>query len=104
MSIYEVLKTTNLPCVYSHFTSEEGKSVVPPYIAYIGSGQNVFRADDTHYWSENTYQVEYYYKLKDESNEAVIEKALLDNGFQFEKSEDVFIEDQNIFLIYYYVN
>ena len=71
---------------------------------YIGSGQNIFRADDTHYWSENTYQVEYYYTEKDESAEADIEDTLLDNGFNFEKSEDIFIEDQNVFVIYYYVN
>lgn len=99
-AIYSALQTTHLPCAYSHFKTKQ----TPPYIVYIGSGQNIFRADDTHYWSENTYQVEYYYTEKDESAEADIEDTLLDNGFNFEKSEDIFLEDQNVFVIYYYVN
>ncbi len=99
-AIYSALQATHLPCAYSHFKTDQ----TPPYIVYIGSGQNIFRADDTHYWSENTYQVEYYYTEKDESAEADIEDTLLDNGFNFEKSEDIFLEDQNVFVIYYYVN
>lgn len=99
-AIYSALQTIHLPCAYSHFKTKQ----MPPYIVYIGSGQNIFRADDTHYWSENTYQVEYYYTEKDESAEADIEDTLLDNGFNFEKSEDIFLEDQNVFVIYYYVN
>lgn len=99
-AIYSALQATHLPCAYSHFKTEQ----TPPYIVYIGSGQNIFRADDMHYWSENTYQVEYYYTEKDESAEADIEDTLLDNGFNFEKSEDIFLEDQNVFVIYYYVN
>lgn len=99
-AIYSALQATHLPCAYSHFKTNQ----TPPYIVYIGSGQNIFRADDTHYWSENTYQVEYYYTEKDESAEADIEDTLLDNGFNFEKSEDIFLEDQNVFVIYYYVN
>lgn len=97
MSIYATLKKTGLPCVYSHFrTAQE-----PPFLAYLGSGQNVLEADDTHYWSENTYQVEYYFKEKDEAKEAAVEKVLLDDGFLFDKSEDVYIETEDVFVIYY---
>ena len=99
MSIYQTLQTTGLPCAYSHFRTKQS----PPYIVYIGSGQDVFEADNTHYYKENTYQVEYYFTTKDESNEASIEDALLEAGYLYEKSEDVFIEDQGVFVIYYYV-
>ena len=99
MSIFEVLQSTGLPCAYSHFkTAQE-----PPYIVYIGRGQDVLEADNTHYWLENKYQVEYYYKTKNEQNETDIENALLNAGFVYEKSEDVFIEDENVNVIYYYV-
>lgn len=103
MTIQETLQSTGLPCVYSHFreTSESPKS--PPYIAYIGGGQNVMEADNTHYWRENRYQIEYYFTTKDETNETAIEDALLENGFLYEKSEDVFIEDEGVFVIYYNV-
>ena len=60
-------------------------------------------ADNTHYWKENKYQVEYYFTTKNESNEAVIENALLDNGYLYDKSEDVYIESEDVFVIYYYI-
>ena len=99
MSIYATLQSTGLPCAYSHFKTNQK----PPYIVYIGNGQDVFEADNTHYWRQNTYQVEYYFTTKNESNEASIEEKLLEAGYLYEKSEDVYIEDQGVFVIYYYV-
>ena len=99
MSIYATLQGTSLPCAYSHFKTPQN----PPYIVYIGNGQDVFEADNTHYWRRNTYQVEYYFTTKNEQNEASIEDALLNAGYLYEKSEDVYIEDQNVFVIYYYI-
>ena len=99
MSIYETLQSTGLPCAYSHFKTPQQ----PPYIVYIGNGQNDLNADNTRYWRQNTYQVEYYFTAKDEQAETAIEDALLDSGFVYDKSEDVYIEDQGVFVIYYYV-
>lgn len=99
MSIYQVLQSTGLPCAYSHFK----KAQSPPYIVYIGNGQDTFEADNTHYYKRNTYQVEYYFTTKSESNEAAIEEALLENGYLYEKSEDVYIESEGVFVIYYNV-
>lgn len=99
MSIFQVLQSTGLPCAYSHFKNKQ----IPPYIVYIGSGQNTFEADNTHYWKQNSYQVEYYYTTKNEQNEAAIENALLGNGFLYEKSEDIYIEEEGVFVIYYYI-
>lgn len=97
--IQDTIKKTGLPCVYSH--SEKG--VTPPYIAYIGSGQEQFKADNTRFSYYNTYQVEFYFKEKNEDLEETIEQTLLADGFFFDKSEDIFLEDENVFLIYYYV-
>lgn len=99
MTIYQTLQSTGLPCAYSHFKTAQD----PPYIVYIGNGQDVLNADNTHYWRRNTYQVEYYFTTKNESNETDIEDALLENGFIYEKSEDIYIEDQGVFVIYYYI-
>ena len=71
MSIYATLQGTHLPCAYSHFKTKQA----PPYIVYIGNGQNVMEADNTHYWRRNQYQVEYYFTTKNEQNEASIEDA-----------------------------
>ena len=97
--IYSALKSTGLPCAYSNFRYKQA----PPYIVYIGNGQANLNADNTHYWRENRYQVEYYFTQKDESNEASIEDALLSAGFIYDKSEDIYLDDQNVFLIYYYI-
>ena len=99
MTIFQTLQSTGLPCAYSHFKKKQS----PPYIVYIGNGQDTFQADDTHYWKQNTYQVEYYFTTKNEQNEEAIETALLDNGFLYEKSEDIYIEEEEVFVIYYYI-
>ena len=99
MTIYEILQSTGLPCAYSHFNNKQAL----PCIVYIGSGQDVFEADNTHYWKQNTYQVEYWFIEKNEINEANIEQALLDNGYLYEKSEDLYMEDEGVFVIYYYI-
>lgn len=99
MTIYQTLQSTGLPCAYSHFKTKQS----PPYIVYIGNGQDVFEADNTHYYKENRYQVEYYFTTKNESNETAIENALLDNGFLYDKSEDIYIESEGVFVIYYYI-
>jgi len=54
MTIFQTLQSTGLPCAYSHFK----KGQTPPYIVYIGNGQDTFQADNTHYYRRNTYQVE----------------------------------------------
>lgn len=97
--IYATLSATGLPCAYSHFKTPQ----TPPYLVYIGNGQNVMDADNTHYWRENQYQIEYYFTAKDESKEDAIETALLLAGYLYEKSEDIYLEDENMFAVYYYV-
>ena len=97
MSIYSTLQTTGLPCVYSHFRKKQ----TLPYIVYIGDGQDTFAADNTWYHRENTYQVEYYFKDKDEAKEKAIEDALLAAGYQYTKSGDNYISDMDAFVIYY---
>jgi hypothetical protein len=106
MTLFEILTDEEsglgLPCAYSHFRDDEVPES-PPYLVYIGSGQSNFEADNSYYWGRNRYQIEYYFTSKDETQEAAIEKLLLDNGYLYEKSEDVYIEDQGVFVIYYNV-
>lgn len=104
MTIYEILTDPqtglSIPCAYSHFS---GKNVpkAPPYLVYIGAGQDTFDADNSYYWRRNRYQLEYYFTKKDEAQEAEIETLLLNNGLKYQKSEDVFIDSENVFVIYY---
>lgn len=87
----------NAPVAYSHFKT----AVTPPYLVYLGDGQEQFEADDTVYWRRNVYSIEYYFAKKDESIETQIEDLILGAGWQFDKSSDTYIEDEGLFVIYY---
>ena len=106
MTLFEILTNPQtglgIPCAYSHFR-DENVPEAPPYLVYIGNGQDRFEADNSYYWSRNRYQIEYYFTAKDEDQEAASEKLLLDNGYLYDKSEDVYIEEQGVFVIYYNV-
>lgn len=106
MTLFQILNDPNtgvgIPVAYSHFT-EKNSPGAPPYLVYLGNGQDTFEADDTFYYTNNRYQIEYYFTEKDETEEAKIEKILLDNGYRYEKSEDVYIEDEGVFVIYYQI-
>ena len=106
MTLFQILNDPNtgvgIPVAYSHFTEKNSPSA-PPYLVYLGNGQDTFKADDTFYYTNNRYQIEYYFTEKDETEEAKIEKILLDNGYRYEKSEDVYIEDEGVFVIYYQI-
>ena len=103
MSIQTTLNKINaekdIPVAFGKFR----KSQKPPYIVYRGAGQTNIPADDTFYHSEPDYQVEYYFKEKDEEAEAAIEKILLEDGWLYEKSEEAYIEEENVWVIYYQV-
>ena len=100
MSIMETLQGTGLPCCYSHFEEK----VEPPFIVYIQGGQNQFSADDTRFWHRNTYQIEYYFNKKNSRAEAAIEEALLSAGYKFTRSGDVYLDDEDVFVVYYYTD
>lgn len=104
MSIVETLNTIKatlgIPSAYSHFKSEQ----VPPYLVYIGAGQNQMSGDDTAYWRRNTYQLELYFAEKDEALETSIEDALLADGWRYSRSDDAYEESQGLFVIFYDVN
>ena len=93
------LKAMGVPAAYSKFKSRQ----TPPYVVYSGNGQSVFPADNTYTFRENDYQIEFYFTKKDETLEDRIEQLLLEDGFLYSKSEDVFIADEGVFVIYYQV-
>lgn len=97
--LFTVLQGTGLPCRYSHFTNPQE----PPFLVYLGNGQNIFDADDQIYWKENDYRVEFYFKEKSPTLEEAIESALINAGVRYEKSEDSWIEGEGVYVIYYYI-
>ena len=95
--VKQILDPLGIPVVYHTFHEPQN----PPFITLIGAGQNNVEADNTYYTSENTYTVEYYFAEKNEELERQIEEAFLENGRMYEKSEDIYIQEEEISVIYY---
>lgn len=96
-TIFNILKTLGIPVVYGKHTTK----VNTPYLLLTGAGQEVWPADDTYYHTRDLWTVEYYFTKKDPELEKTIEKLLLDNGYRYDKSEDVYLDDQNVYWLYY---
>lgn len=97
MTVFETLQTLGLPIVYGAHTEK----IQTPYLLITGDGQQQAVADDTYFWTEELFSLEYYFTDKDPETEARIEAMLLDMGRLYEKSEDLYLDDQKVFMIYY---
>jgi len=97
MTIFNLIKTLDYPVAYGYHNTRPEL----PYFCIIGAGQEQFEADNTYYIRKDNWQIEYYFRKKDPELEATIEDLLLENGYKYEKSEDVYIEGEDVFLIYY---
>lgn len=97
MTVFEMLQTLDLPVVYGRHT----KKVEAPYLLLTGAGQDHFEADTTYYVTKDRWTLEYYFSKKDPELEKQIETLLLNNGYRYEKSEDLYLDDQEVFFVYY---
>lgn len=97
MNLTDVVSGLGIPIAYGFFDKKQK----PPYAAYLGAGQEHFFGDNTIYSKVNDYTLEYYFVKKSAEKEEALETALLDNGYIYEKSEDVYVEDEHLFVIYY---
>ena len=82
---------------------KNNSKIEPPFLIYLGAGSDNISADNKTYNSKNKYNLELYFREKDESLEMKIENLLNDNNIPWEKSEDIFISDENLFEIIYYI-
>lgn len=97
MTLFQLLQTLKLPVAYGYHSKPQEL----PYMCIIGAGQSQFEADNTYYTRKDHWQVEYYFTKKDPTKEATIEDLFLNNGYKYTKSEDIYIESEDVFVIYY---
>lgn len=99
--LVQTIETAGLPIAYGSFFEDPQD---PPFCVYIGNGEEQFYSDNGPYYSYRTYQLEYYFKTKNEETEDSITSALLSAGFRYERSQqDVYIESENLFVIYFLI-
>lgn len=96
---YKLLKKTGLQVSYMR----NKKEIELPYLIYLGNGSINFKADNKIYNTDNTYIVEYYFKNKNENLERQIEDLFNENNIIWEKTEDIFIPDENMIFIRYFL-
>ena len=89
--------------VYSTYF-EVRKDTQAPYNVWRGVGQNTALADNTVYAKiSNIYEVEHHFLMKDEDAESLLENTLLNDGFLYEKGEDLRDDDTETYYIIYTV-
>lgn len=95
-ALFALLKTTNLPVAYHHFTSPPS----PPYIVYLFNYNSNFGADNRVYNSEKNFQVELYTKAKDLTLEALIEGLFDAHEIYWDKTE-TYIDSEGLYQVLY---
>ena len=94
-----MLQTLGMPVAYM----KHSQPVALPYLIYRGNGSVNLKADNVVYNSDNNYVVEYYFDKKSEATERQIEQLFYQNDIPWEKSEDVYIQTEDMFVIYYFI-
>lgn len=97
-TLVQTIESVSLPIAYGAFFEDPQD---PPFCVYLGDGEEHFYSDNGPYYSYRTYRLEYYFKIKNEETEDAITDALLSAGFRYERSQDVYIESENLFVIYF---
>lgn len=92
-----ILDGMGIPNAYGKFDRTQGL----PFAVILGAGQQRFFSDNTVYSKKNDFTLEYYFRKKNYREEDQLENELLDAGFVYGKSEDVYIDDEKVFVIYY---
>lgn len=99
--LYNLLKSTNLPVYYHHFTVKPNQPAPnPPYIIYLFTYSNNFGADNRVYQKVDNYQVELYSDKKDLASEKLIEDLFDENDIYYEKTE-TYIEAEGLHQVLY---
>lgn len=98
-SIYDLLKTLNIPVAYDHFDSN--KNVTPPFIAYREIGTDTFKADDLVYYRPHEFEIELITEKKDLTLQQSLEDLLTTNKIPYDYFNEVWDEDEKIYHNFY---
>lgn len=98
-TIYDLLKTLNIPVAYDHF--ETNQNIEPPFVAYRELPPTTFKADCKTYYRPYEYEIELITKKKDIVLEETIEDLLTTNNIPYDKESEVWDEDEKIYHNFY---
>ena len=97
--IYDLLKTLKIPVAYDHF--DVAQNVTPPFVAYRESSLETFKADSKVYYRPYSFEIELITEKKDIALEKTIEELLTNNNIPYDKSDEVWDENEKIYHNFY---
>lgn len=83
--IHTMVESFGYPCAYYQFNQDT--AVPPPFICWLVSGDNDFKADDVNYQPIRPLIIEFYTDEKDFAGETSIENRLTALGMTYVKDE-----------------
>lgn len=97
--IFKLLKTLEIPVAYNKF--EIKQNIIPPFIVYREIKPETFKADGVTYYRPYNFEIELVTEKKDVEFEQNIEELLTENKIPYDKSDDVWDDDNKIYHIFY---
>ena len=91
----ELLEQLNIPVAYDHFN----KKISPPFMVYRELPNITLEADNKIYYKSKAHEIELVTDKKDVILEEQLETIL--QNFPYEKQEDEWDSDENIYHIFY---
>lgn len=98
-TIYELLKTLNIPVAYDHFVSDKG--ITPPFIVYRETGTDTFKADGITYYRPYDFEIELVTDKKDIELQSRLEDLLTTNKIPYNINDELWDDDEKIYHNYY---
>lgn len=98
-TIYELLKTLNIPVAYDHFVTNKG--INPPFIVYREINAETFKADGITYYRPHNFEIELVTEKKDVTLQNNLEDLLTTNKIPYDVNDEVWDDEEKIYHNYY---
>ena len=98
-TIYELLKTLNIPVAYDHFTSNKEVSI--PFIVYRETSPDTLKADGITYYRTYDFEIELITEKKDVILQQQLEELLTTNNIPYDVEDEVWDDEEKIYHNYY---
>lgn len=98
-TIFDLLKTLNIPVAYDHF--ESNKEVSIPFVCYRETSPEMFMADGKTYYRPYNFEIELITEKKDVALQQTIEDLLTTNNIPYDTTDEVWDEDEKIYHNFY---
>lgn len=98
-TIYDLLKTLNIPVAYDHFPTNKEVSI--PFVCYRETSSDTFKADGKTYYRPYNFEIELVTEKKDVILQKTIEDLLTTNNIPYDLLDETWDDDEKIYHNFY---